>query len=271
MVDRKIVQLALLQGGAVRRVELLRAGVTPKMMAHAVESSQIALFPRGVYAVAGTPNWWIDARRQGAELGCISAAVTRGLWVVSKPETWHVCAPNSRISGPFIRHRSRGRPSVLDVVLQCLRCLPEREAFAVAESSVVLRQLTLAQLRAATLGRINAKINAIVARINPASESILETVARYELESAGYQVQIQKYFPGLGRLDMLLDGVLGLELDGREHHSTETAFDEDRRRNNYYVVNGIPTLRIKYSTVFYHPEEFLQLVSSAMAKVMSQR
>lgn len=144
----------------------------------------------------------------------------------------HVAVANSRTFGPFVRHRSRTKCSVLDVVLQSLRCLPELDALVVAESSVILGKISLTELRTATGGRRNARIRKIVQRINPAAESILETVARYLLENAGYQVQIQKYLPGIGRLDVLVDGVLGIELDGREHHSSENAFDEDRRRNN---------------------------------------
>ncbi|MDN5669185.1 MAG: type IV toxin-antitoxin system AbiEi family antitoxin domain-containing protein [Renibacterium salmoninarum] len=263
-MQSRVREIAQSQGGVLRRLELLRAGISLTAIQEAVDSGILLRHPRGVYALPEASDWWVEARRRGAELGCVSAADARGLWVLHRPGQVHAAVTNSRISGPFVKHRSRARCSLLEVVLQCLRCLPELEALVVAESSVALRRLSLAELRAATVGHRNARIRSIVDRINPASESILETVARYLLENAGYQVQVQKYVPGIGRLDLLVDGVLGVELDGREHHSSAHAFDEDRRRNNQCVINGIPTLRIKYSLLIFHAEEFLALVAQAM-------
>lgn len=263
-MKNRIQELAELHGGAIRRAELRSAGVSDWEMRRVVAAGLMQHYPGGVYARPDTPLWWVKARVRGADLGCVSAAMNAGLWVLNPPQQLHVVASNNRIRGPFVRHRSYAKAELLDAVVHSLRCLPELEALVIAESSVVSGKLTLRQLRQATNGPRNAISRTIVGRINPAAESIVETVARWLLENAGYQVQIQKYLPGLGRLDLMVDGILGIEVDGREHHSSATAFSEDRRRSNFYVVNGIPTLRVTYRMVVHQPEELLQLVKRAI-------
>ncbi|AJT41904.1 hypothetical protein [Psychromicrobium lacuslunae] len=263
-MESRIQELAELHGGAVRRAELRRAGISDWSMRQAVAAGVVWHFPGGVYACPDAPSWWVRARLAGADLGCVSAAMKARLWVLNPPRQMHVTASNNRVRGPFIQHRSYAKTALLDSVLQCLRCLPELDALVIAESSVALGKLSLQQLRLAAKGPRNGNLRRIIAKINPAAESLLETIARYLLENAGYQVQIQKYLPGLGRLDLLVDGVLGIEVDGREYHSSAEAFSEDRRRSNFYVVHGIPTLRVTYHLLVHQPEEFLRLVQIAI-------
>ncbi|MHA7217629.1 hypothetical protein ACX80L_01935 [Arthrobacter sp. MDT1-48-3] len=49
--------------------------------------------------------------------------------------------------------------------------------------------------------------------MDPHAESILEAVARYHLLRAGFQISSQVHIPGVGRLDLVVDGVLGIEAD----------------------------------------------------------
>lgn len=106
----------------------------------------------------------------------------------------------------------------------------------------------------------------IVNRIDPHSQSIIETVARYHLLGAGYSVQSQVYVRGVGRLDLYIDGLLGLEVDGRQFHSGSAEFAEDRRRWNLLTVEGIRVLRVTYSFLVDRPEEFLELVRRALSR-----
>lgn len=265
-MESRIQELADLHGGAVRRGELRQAGISDWSMRQAVAAGGVLHFPGGIYAFPAVPLWWVRARVAGADLGCVSAAMKAGLWVLNPPQQIHVAVSNNRVQGPFIRHRSYAKTELLDAVVQCLRCLTELDALVISESSVALGRLTLQQLRLATGGPRNGILRRIIDRINPAAESILETIARYLLENAGYHVQVQKYLAGLGRLDLFVDGVLGIEVDGREHHSSAEAFSEDRRRGNFYVVHGIPTLRVTYRLLVHQPEEFLKLVEVAILK-----
>nr|WP_269429732.1 hypothetical protein [Arthrobacter sp. L77] len=90
-------------------------------------------------------------------------------------------------------------------------------------------------------------------------------MARYHLRSAGFSTQSQVYVRGVGRLDLYVDGILGIEADGRQYHSDRRAFEEDRRRWNLLTTRGIPILRVTHDLLTRQPDQFLTLVRAAVA------
>ncbi|MFD5276690.1 hypothetical protein ACFWIX_03910 [Pseudarthrobacter sp. NPDC058362] len=105
----------------------------------------------------------------------------------------------------------------------------------------------------------------LVARIRPQSGSIIETIARYLLEEAGLTVELQVNIPGMGHLDLLVDGLVGIETDGHAHHNSRAAYREDRRRWNVTVIRGVPTLRVTFEMLLNEPGEFVLMVRRALA------
>ena len=79
-------------------------------------------------------------------------------------------------------------------------------------------------------------------RIVPQSQSLIECLARFLLRRAGFHVESQVNVPGMGHLDLMVDGRLGIETDGAGFHMDRTSFEEDRRRWNVTTRRGIPTL-----------------------------
>lgn len=71
----------------------------------------------------------------------------------------------------------------------------------------------------------------------------------------------------MGRMDQLINGVLALELMGKESHLSAKAFEEDLRRFNQYTTAGVPVMRVGYALVVHRPVEFLALVRRALAKI----
>jgi very-short-patch-repair endonuclease len=53
--------------------------------------------------------------------------------------------------------------------------------------------------------------------VDHASESLLETLARTYFRQAGIRVETQVHIDGVGYVDLLLEGWLAVELDGRHH------------------------------------------------------
>ena len=90
-------------------------------------------------------------------------------------------------------------------------------------------------------------------------------MARYLLEEAGLTVELQVNIPGMGHLDLFVDGLLGIETDGYAHHSSRQAYREDRRRWNITVVRGVPTLRVTFEMLVGEPGEFVRMVHQALA------
>lgn len=74
----------------------------------------------------------------------------------------------------------------------------------------------------------------------------METIARYELEQAGLRVETQRKIPGIGHVDLFVEGILIVELDGFEFHSTRQTFREDRRRNNAALIAGLRYVRFTF-------------------------
>ena len=262
-MDVKEVLNAL--GGAAQRKDLLAAGVRESSLRRAVADGTVAVPARGVLALAAAEPATLAACMVRAYLACISAAENRGLWVLQPPRRIHVSTDHGRALGDQFRvHRTAGKPSLLDVCIQCLRCLPELDALCIVESAVVKGLLRQSVLLGALSGQRDKSARRVVRMIDPHAQSILETVSRYHLRRAGYFTQSQVFVPGAGRLDLMVDGVLGIEADGREYHSGRSDFEEDRRRWNAYTVKGVPVLRVTYPLIVHTPEKFLELVGRSL-------
>ncbi|MDJ0316921.1 hypothetical protein QMG40_06960 [Arthrobacter sp. H35-MC1] len=129
----------------------------------------------------------------------------------------------------------------------------------------------MAQYRRVFTKRKDARARRIVDMIDMQSMSIAETCGRYQLRNAGYTVQVQAYIKNAGHLDLLVDGVLGIEVDGQKYHNTPEGWVEDLRRDTMYVLNGVWRLRIPAAIVLYRPEIMLQWVEQALATIASAR
>ncbi len=255
-------------GGVARRGQLAALGVSGSALSAAVGCGSVERVSRGVFALPAADPSLLAARCAKAELACISAAAWHGLWVLRSPARVHVSVNHGRsLPSDFLVHRLPGTPTLADVCIQCLRCLPALDALCVVECAVATDRVSLQELRGRLQGHRDSGARRTVALINPMSQSIIETVARFHLLEAGLTVQTQVHRQGVGRLDLLVEGRLGVEVDGRQFHSGPEEFAEDRRRWNLLTIGGTRVLRVTYAMVVHHPEQFLALVRSALADI----
>ncbi|WP_026530125.1 hypothetical protein [Haematomicrobium sanguinis] len=280
-MEKKLTHLLDLHAGAVRQVEIQRAGISKQYIRQLVRAGQLFEGPRGVLTAPGIAEHWAELRSKGLEVTCATRATTLKLWTLyEQPRQLHVSFRRSRgdvpdrlrlpngASMPIRPHYRRHQDPHLNTVLHALRCRTELDALLIAESSVIQRRVSLGDLhRLVRDKRVPHGERAVVTRVNPASGSYLETLSRFHLENAGFQVQIQKYIEGLGHLDAMINGVLGLELDGRATHDTPDGYNEDRRRNNVAVIRGVPTLRVTWEMVRHDTDGFIALVRKALNAV----
>lgn len=253
-------------GGVAASGTLLRAGVTRHALDLALRSSSLVKVARGVYALPDADPVAVHAGTYHAVPGCVTAAGKLGLWVVRSPEQPHLTARHGRPVPGCVVHRGALPASVLDVVCQCLRCLPPLEALTIAESAVKRGKVDLEELRLRFPAAREQSVRRLLSRVRPQSGSIVETMARYLLEEAGFVVETQVSIPGMGHLDLMVDSVLGIETDGYASHSSRKDYREDRRRWNITVVYGVPTLRITYEMVMGQQDEFLAMVRKAVLR-----
>ncbi len=231
--------------------ELLDSGFTAWEIRKRVLSGAINRPKNGRYLAAGAPDHQLLVAKLGARITCHTAAKFYGLWTLPRSEL-HLWTPRESSNPPHSRKLLQQLPprsdavSVLDCVVHALRCLPEPEALAIAESAVILGRVHIDELLAALPGNRNGRLRTLVHRIVRASQSIMETIARYELEQAGLRVETQRKIPGIGHVDLFVEGILIVELDGFEFHSTRQTFREDRRRNNAALIAGLRYVRFTF-------------------------
>ena len=96
-----------------------------------------------------------------------------------------------------------------------------------------------------------AEVRRRAGRARAGSDSGVESVARQRFERLGLTVEQQVDLATVGRVDMVLNGLLVVEIDGFEFHSDRDAVDRDYRRDAKLTARGIPHLRFTYRHVMY--------------------
>src|SRR4051794_39608098 len=183
-----IVEVLSKYDGVARAKYIAGAGISDSQLKSAMVSGSVSRVARGVYALPGADAQLISIRSLPAEPACVTAAHLKGLWVFEASAEPHVALTHSRSYQGFVCHRSSQPPTLLDTVIQCLRCLPEPEGLIIAESAVVLKGLALGSLRRRLEGRNDSRERRIVSAIVPQSQSPIECLARFLLRRAGLHV-----------------------------------------------------------------------------------
>ena len=269
-------------GGCSRRAVLLDEGVSEHGLARAAAAGHVLRCGRGGYALPGADPAVMVAIRCGGLLTCASGAGALGLAVLAPTRRAHVATRNNPVglTWPAVLHRGRARrydgplpvASTLDCAAQALRCLAPMAALVIVDSALAGRRITVDELRV----RLGTKGSSAAARTlltlaDASSESPLETIARVLLWVHGLDVQTQVYLEGVGRVDLLVEGVLVVELDGFEHHSDRAHYRNDRRRANALTCMGLRLVRFTYEDVVHRPSWVVACVLEALRASATSR
>ena len=153
-------------------------------------------------------------------------------------------------------------------------CLPEA---VVAVDSALRRGLVSAEelvgaLAALPPGRGRPRVRAVLALVDPASGSVLESLCRVLLVQAGLappvtQLEVRGARGALvGRVDFAWpDALLVVEVDGFAFHADRERYRTDRRRANELVLAGWRVLRFSWEDVVAAPDRVVATVRSALA------
>jgi very-short-patch-repair endonuclease len=148
------------------------------------------------------------------------------------------------------------------VLHDCAVCLPTEEAVAIIDSALVTGRIQdLGQVVSA--GPHESAVRRVVALVDPAAQSVLESVARVSLLLDGVrdlvsQVRIDR----VGWVDLVVAGWLVIDLDGWAYH--RDAFHEDRRRDAELTRRGYVVLRFTYADLVSRRAWFLATVRETL-------
>lgn len=282
----QVGQELLALGGVARRADLVRVtGLAPRVVARElavlVGSGEVTNPRRGIYAVRGAPRDAVTAVAASGVLTCVSIAAMWRLPLLTAPVAAHVAIPasasgsvRSRVPGGTVLHRDLGiapgqrfdRPEPALALAHAIQCLPLPEAVAVLDAAVgrgLVRREDLAARRPRKGWLAHERATRL---IDTGSGSIGESIARVALVGAGLTVQTQARIPGVGRVDMLVEGLVVVEVDGFAYHSGRQEFREDRRRDRVALVrHGLAVLRFAFEDAVYDTERLVETVRAALA------
>lgn len=266
-------------GGAARFGEI---GATRRELAQLVEQGRLRQLCRGGYAVPDAPASLVAAVRENAVVSCRSALELLGVEAYGDGTISHLSLPPSRGSGlkrPRGVRRHRELPerhgatrvaSLVDAAARAAVCLPYDLAVAQVERVVHDRE---GPLLAAILDRVArgrpGRARALAVDVEPGARSHVETAVRLHLRRAGLGVLAAVFVPGVGEVDLLVEGLIIVELDGFAYHGDRRQYRNDRRRDRAALRLGLPTLRFAFEDS--DPDKVLREVLIACRQVQRQR
>jgi len=275
-VDQLISRLAEGQHGLVARRQLLEHGVRKGAINARVDRGQLHLVHRGVYAVdyrrLSAHGRWMGAVFAAGPEAVLSRRSAAQLWGIvprasHRPEVTRpsACrgldgiAVHRGLIPPDERGELVGIPvtSVARTQFDLAGVLPKRgleRAMHEAEVKGLTDRLSLWDLLERYPRRRGAtNLRAVLEAKTPAgiTQSELEELFVEFLDEYGLpRPRLNATLPVRGRLlrpDCMWPGQrLLAELDGREAHGTEEAFESDRRRDRILLVEGWRSMRITW-------------------------
>lgn len=117
----------------------------------------------------------------------------------------------------------------------------------------------MAELRRTPRGR------AVLALIDAQAESGLESIARTLLTLAGHQVESQVLLDNRQRIDLVVDGVLAIELNGGTHRDAEQ-FQRDHAKDIAIEHAGYVNARYTYHQILHQWPEVYRDILSRLAR-----
>lgn len=243
-------------GGAARFNDLASSRY---QLRQALDRGELIQPARGCYALPQATQEAVLAARTNSVLSCVTALREHDPSVPCRPTSIHVSAPPRR------GHRDRF-PRILHVHeevveqvdgrrLATIECAAIRMALCQPYDSVVvmLDHLTranglafLARVIDGVAARRSSRAHALQVDVDPRARSPIETRVRLALRRAGFRVVPGALVPSVGEVDFVVEGILVVELDGFEYHSSREPYRDDRRRDRRCTQLDLPSMRFAY-------------------------
>jgi hypothetical protein len=237
--------------------QLVDRGVSEYQIRAAIAVGKIRRLRRGTYCCTHTDSSTTAAATLGGALTCVSILRDSGVWAGNSralhlqlpPGARRPAAPGVHLHWelPRFEMETPWRAGRMQALWRAIHCLEHEHAIAAMESAIQKKFLTVEDV--SRIGRLAPR------RLQPAAINLVansgsgnETIVRRRLQAVGYAVESQAHVPGMGHQDLLVEGCLGIEVDGREWHG-EDRFEEDHRRLLHVAGLGRHTLQLSTKQV----------------------
>ena len=272
-------------GGMARRPQLLRRGVRDHELTRAVRRGEVVRARNGWYSTFRESDPRLRAVRVGGRLTGLSAIVSLGGWVLGQHPlhvSVHRNAARLRTQGNRFRRLNVRAPrnvvlhwddpdvatfgtSTTVGLVDALTCvvLDEDLETAVAALDWALHTGALDRIDFETLVlRLPVERQGISSWVDASCESLPESLTRTRLRVAGHRVVSQQPLRETQRIDLVVDGQVGIEVDGEEFHLQ--TFASDRDKDVDIAISGLHNLRPTAKMVFYDWDHFELGVDAAL-------
>lgn len=271
-----IDQVLRLHHGCARFKDLTAAGVSREQLRAAVSSQRVVRVHRGCYALPEASRVRQLATVFRGHLTCVTWARNVGLPVERPEPLVHLGVPSSRALG-----RARERPchevllhrggdydadfaiGHLDVSAACTTPIQQLAMVEAALSRGMIVPSELSQLTSGTMRRRQW----LRRRVRVGVQSLGETYARIALQEAGLDVVPQVCLPGVGTVDLVVEGRLVVEIDGYTYHSGQAQFANDRERDRSVNLMGLTPVRFTHADAVERLPELVEEVKGVLWRV----
>lgn len=239
-----------------RLVAQIGAAATRGLHRHGVSGGPLITAVRGTDDVAR-----VVAGQRGGVVTCLSAARAHGIPLVGNPPgAVHLAVPRSRsrlrggdrTPGIVVHNESSrigvdaDRPWLADVpsvVNRMLLCADETQAVIALDHVLNRGLITPDEIRIPPSGPGTRRARRALSRADGRARSIMETMARLALEDAGVgPIEVGVLIESVGEVDLVIDGLVVAEIDGRQHTRAEQVV-KDRERDLRLTQMGYVVLR----------------------------
>jgi very-short-patch-repair endonuclease len=261
-------------GGIADRRELRTLGVSDHELTDAVRLGTVARLRRGWYSVLEPSDPRHRARALGGRLTGASALRFHGGWMWSDPPL-SISVPSNasrlppRPEGVRAHYDRRavtargGRAEVdlRDALTTALGEVAFEDAVALLDWSLHAGLLDSFD-RLEALNRLPRYASRIGEWVDDECQSFLESVVRTRLRVVGHSTVTQTPLPNGQWIDIVVDGVVGLELDSKTFHAS--SFESDRRKDAVITIDGKHAIRASYDMVAHEWPTVLAAIEAAI-------
>lgn len=268
--------------------DLRAIGKSQRDIRRAVERGAMLAVRRGHYALPGTDAALVRAVRIGGVATGTTASRVRGLWtppdarLTAPPDASALTPPDPRLHVAVPRNAPRLRdpddaerplspsdsvvlhwtePAVvaaaaatgiappLLMLEHVFAAHPADRAVAVTDSALKHRWIRGNDLHALAAA-LPAHLRRAALSATGRADSGIESIGRFRLQLLGLEVEVLVRLSRIGTVDLLIDGWLVVEMDGREFHEGEQ-FERDRHRDLEAATARYRTLRFSWRQVMF--------------------